>query len=96
MSKTRRKLNEVKELVMSVLAEDEKARSNDTYLYLKCLEKKNVETLEGAYNADLSIVSVHKIRQKIQNKEGLFLPSDKVIEAREELNKEVKNYMVGA
>jgi hypothetical protein len=43
---------------------------------------------------DLSIISVHKMRQKIQNKEGRLRPSEEVRLARHKRNSEVRDYMI--
>jgi hypothetical protein len=43
---------------------------------------------------DLSIISVHKMRQVIQNKEGRFKPSEEVRLARHKRASEVKDYMI--
>jgi hypothetical protein len=42
---------------------------------------------------DLSIISVHKLRQMIQNKEGKFKADDKVQKARHKRASEVREYM---
>lgn len=68
-------------------------RANDTLLYVKCLEHLGAITLKDMQKMDLSIISVHKLRQMIQNKEGKFKADDKVQKARHKRASEVREYM---
>jgi hypothetical protein len=60
---------------------------------LKCCEHIGVKTVKDLYTMDLSIISVHKLRQMIQNKEGRFKPDEKVQKARHKRASEIKEYM---
>lgn len=84
----------VRQLVLSILERYPGTRDNDTLLYLQCCNEL------GAYNSNemkrlnLSIITIHKIRQKIQNKEGLYKPSDKAKEIRYVKQQDIKSYMI--
>jgi hypothetical protein len=91
---TKVELNSVKKLVLHVLEHYPETRNNDTKLYLQCAKLKGAQTLDDLERIDLSIVSVHKVRQPIQNKLGLFKPNKKTKEKREQLEMEFKEYMV--
>jgi hypothetical protein len=62
-------------------------------LYLKCCEYLGANNLQDLYKIDLSITSIHKMRQVIQNKEGRFKPNDKVQAIRHKRASEIKEYM---
>lgn len=85
----------IKNLVMHVLESDELSRSNDNRLFVKCAELlgiTNLTQLEDVSN--LNLISVYKTRQLLQNKHGLFKPSEEVVNVRKMRNREIKQYMV--
>ena len=69
-------------------------RDSDTRLYIKCCEIKGAKTLEDLKDINLNIISVHKLRQKIQNNEGKYLPSSKIQQIRDQRAIEIKEYML--
>lgn len=90
----KQEFDNVKNLVTYVLENYPITRSNDTLLYLECCKVKGCRTIDDIKDINLSIISVHKIRQKIQNKEGLYLPDNPVINNRKNRAEEVKEYML--
>lgn len=83
----------VKELVEYCLEKFEEVRNSDTLLYLKCCEVLGAETIQQIKDLELNMISVHKIRQVIQNKEKKWLPSDSVKGVRKQREKDIKKYM---
>lgn len=75
---TIKEFESVKELVLRVLSKNKEARNNDTILYIACCEHLGAKSIKDIKKMNLSIITVHKLRQKIQNQEGLYLPSDNV------------------
>jgi hypothetical protein len=67
-------------------------RNSDTKLYIQCARELGAKTLDDLERIPLSIVSVHKARQPIQNKLGLFKPSKDVEDKRLEKQMEMKEY----
>lgn len=92
---TKRELRTVKELVEHILEVKPKTRNSDTLLYIEACKYLGAKTLEDLEKIKLNIISVHKIRQVIQNKEGRFLPDENVKEERARRRWEVKDYMLG-
>ena len=90
---TKQELNTVKELVLHILKTKPKTRNSDTLLYLEACKHIGAKTIDDIERIGLSIISVHKIRQVIQNKEGLYLPDKKVKEERSRRKLEVRDYM---
>lgn len=90
----RKELNTVKDLVISVLAEYPLARNNDTYLYEKCCEKLGGVYLTDITKIGLNMISVHKIRQVIQNKENMYLPTENVSKKRRQRAIDIREYMI--
>ncbi|MEC1768299.1 hypothetical protein [Schinkia azotoformans] len=86
--------NNLKELIESILEHNEECRSNDTKLFVECCKHLGVKTLDQISDSGINMISVHKLRQVIQNKEHKFLPSDSVIENRSKRNFDIKKYMV--
>jgi hypothetical protein len=83
----------VKKLVTDVMKECLKARYDDTYLYLKCCEKLGATEADEMYSTGISIISVHKLRQVIQNKQNKLKPAAINIDVRMNADKEFKkNY----
>lgn len=83
----------VRKLVEYCLEKFEETRNSDTLLFLKCCEMLGAETVQQIKNLKLNIISVHKIRQVIQNKEKKWLPSESVMGVRKEREKDIKKYM---
>lgn len=92
---TKRELRTVKELVEHILENKPETRNSDTLLYLESCKYLGAKSLEDLERIKLNIITVHKIRQVIQNKEGRFLPDKKVKEERNRRRWEVRDYMIG-
>lgn len=84
-----------KNLIMAVMTDYPETRNSDTLLYLKCCSILGAITIEDAEKLDLSIISVHKMRQYIQNRDGLLLPSKEVQEVRKKRAEDARNFMRG-
>lgn len=85
--------NSVKKLISYVLENHIETRSSDNKLFVKCAEYLGARTLSDLEDIGLSIITIHKTRQKL-NRDGLFLPNADVVEARKERSKHVQEYMV--
>lgn len=83
----------VKQLVLKVLEKYPETRDNDTLLYLQCCQELGAIDINQMKILNLSIVTCHKLRQVIQNKDGLFKPSDKAKKIRLQKQQEIKSYM---
>lgn len=88
--KVKDKFNNVEDLLKGVMTIYPSTRYNDTLLYLRSIKMLGVKKLEDAERCDLSVISVHKTRQRIQNVDGEFLPPDNVIEARNEKSEQMR------
>lgn len=85
--------NSLKDFVSSVLEKYPETRNNDTVLYTQCCRELGAKTIDDLNRLNLNIVSVHKVRQIIQNKEGKWLPDEKVRENRNKRRWDIKEYM---
>lgn len=77
MKNLRKEYGSLKELLKRVLAKCPETRSDDTKLFIQCCKELGATTLDDLYNMNISIISVHKTRQVIQNKEKLYQPAKK-------------------
>jgi hypothetical protein len=91
---TKSELNSVKKLVLRVLEHYPETRNSDNKLYIQCAKELGAKLIDDMGTIGLSIISVHKARQRIQNKDLLFLPDKEVVEARYERQLEFKDWMV--
>jgi hypothetical protein len=91
---TKQEFKTTTELVKYILEHYPETRSSDNKLFIKCAQYKGAKTLSDLENIKLNLITIHKVRQVVQNKEGLFLPSEDVLEVRKERAKEVKEYMI--
>lgn len=88
-----KELNTIKDLVSHILECYPHTRNSDTDLYLQCCEYFGAYTVEKQKKLNLNVISIHKIRQVIQNKEGKFLADEKVRKARKHRAKDIREYM---
>lgn len=88
-----KEFNSVKELVESVLAWNIESRSNDTKLYVECCKELGCKTISDIEKLNLSIITVHKIRQVIQNTDGKYKPSQDVLDNRDRRRQSIRDYM---
>lgn len=85
--------NTVKQLAEHVLANNPDTRNSDTLLYIEMCKEMGAKTIDDIPKLGLNVITVHKIRQVIQNKEGNYLPTILVKEVRNARNKEIRDYM---
>lgn len=83
-----------KDLIKEVLRKYDFARDSDTYLYIMCCKYLGVETIEDMIDLNLNVITVHKVRQVVQNKEGLYRASNNVQAVRDERKIDIEKYMV--
>lgn len=88
-----KEFNSTKDLVSSVLEKYPKTRNSDTALFIQCCKELGATRLEDLDSIGLNIITIHKTRQVIQNKEGLYLPDGKVAVTRENRSQEIRDYM---
>jgi hypothetical protein len=91
---TKSELNSVKKLVLRVLEQYPETRNSDTKLYKQCAKELGAYLVDDLDKISLNVISVHKARQVIQNKFGLFLPDKEVVEARYERQLSFRDWMV--
>jgi hypothetical protein len=91
---TKSELNSVTKLVMRVLEQYPETRNSDNKLYIQCAKELGAETIDDLMKIKLNLISLHKTRQRIQNKLGLFVPTEDVKHARVERQLEFKDWMV--
>ena len=72
----------LKDLICDVLENYPETRASDNKLYFRCCRRLGLDPLKELQNDGLSIITVHKWRQKIQNNMGLYLPEKEVIQQR--------------
>lgn len=89
----KQELNTVKDLIIHILKHKPNTRNSDTLLYLETCKYLGAETIDDMMALDLNIITVHKIRQVIQNKEGLYLPDKEITRERKRRKVEIKDYM---
>lgn len=86
-TKIRNEYGSIKRLVETSLEQQPELRDlDDTKLYFAILRRLGIKTLSQAELANVSIVTVHKTRQIIQNKERKLQASENTKEIREEKN----------
>ena len=83
----------IKDLIIHILEQYPETRDSDTLLYIKCCEYLGARSFDDIKKLNLNIISIHKLRQQLQNKEGLFPPSDKVKEYRKKRRGDIREYM---
>ena len=84
--------------VIEILKKDEQARKSDNVLIIKyllrigCARMKRDEMIIDLKKFDYfpAFESIRRVRQQIQNTEGLYEPDEEVKEIREEKRKEFK------
>ena len=68
-------------------------RNSDNVLYFTILQEMGAHTLEEAKSLNVNLISIHKIRQVIQNKEGLYPPARDIKNVRNHRADEIRDYM---
>ena len=85
----------LKEIVKDVMRRHPDTRNSDNVLYFTILQEMGADTLEEAKYLNVNLISIHKTRQIIQNKEGLFPPTEDIKQIRAKRNSEIRDYMRG-
>jgi hypothetical protein len=91
---TKTELNSVKKLVLRVLEQYPETRNSDNKLYIQCAKELGGVYLDDMDHIGLSIVTLHKCRQRIQNKDLMYLPDKQVAEVRAERQLSFRDWMV--
>lgn len=104
---TRIEFKTAKELVLKVLEGSQRARNDDKYLILRCLQaqgqdieclSEELQEYSWCFNLSqlgsfLSFETLTRCRREIQNTDGLFLPSDPAVLVRRKIKEEhVRRY----
>lgn len=97
---TIKEFKNVRDLVLTLLANDERARNSDKWLTFRVFEeiaKANGERIYipfKLFKVFPSFATVKRVRAKIQNEEGLYLPTDaKEISRRKQRQHTIKSIM---
>ena len=88
-----KEFNTVKELAEYVLENNPKTRNSDTVLYVEICKLLGAKSIDDIPKIGLNMVTVHKVRQVIQNKDGKYLPDEVTKEIRKARNSSIKTYM---
>jgi hypothetical protein len=86
-------LHSVKDLVMYVMDANPDTRNNDTLLYLECCTLLGAESIQDIEDLGLNIVTVHKARQRIQNKFKTLMPDENIESIRKSRYRQIYEYM---
>ena len=81
------------DLITHILERHPETRDSDTLLYIKCCEYLGANTIDDLKKLNLNLISVHKTRQHVQNKLGMFRPSKEIQEHRAKRSVEIREYM---
>lgn len=93
MRSVKEEFGSLRKMVLTILESNPATRNNDTLLFAECCKVLGAETLDEALSCGVNSISVHKLRQKIQNSEGLYKADETVQEYRKERQKDIKQYM---
>lgn len=88
-----KEFNTVKELAEHVLEKNPSTRNSDTILYVEMCKFLGAKSIDDIPKVGLNMITVHKIRQVIQNKDGKYLPDEATKEIRKARNSSIKTYM---
>jgi hypothetical protein len=77
-----------------VLENYPETRNSDTNLYIQCAKELGAYTVDDLMRIKLNIISIHKVRQRIQNHDGMYLPTEDVKQARVERQMSFKEFML--
>ncbi|WP_407268928.1 hypothetical protein [Radiobacillus sp. PE A8.2] len=84
----------ISKLILHVLEEYPETRNSDNKLFIQCAKELGAESLEELEDSKkLNMISVHKERQRIQNKLGLWKADDEVQGYRNQRENEIRDYM---
>lgn len=98
MSNTEENLNNTKKIVEDLLANDPRCRENDLWLTIQVWQRaQHVKCFIPYADLDsmISPESISRVRRKIQNDEGKFLPTNPmVLRKRKRRQQEVKQWSI--
>ena len=89
----KQELNTVRELVEHILETKPATRNSDTLLYLEACKYMGANTIDDLQRLNLNIITVHKIRQVVQNRDGMYPPDEKIKKERSRRRVEIRDYM---
>lgn len=92
---TNEEFRKTKELVMEAL-KDERCRNSDKWLILTIWQKLQQINVFIPYNKIDELISpetIRRTRQKIQNEDKLFLPTNQTVINRRKREKEIKSFI---
>ncbi|MEH7116088.1 hypothetical protein V7128_01515 [Neobacillus vireti] len=87
-------LNNTTKLVMRVLEQYPETRNSDNKLYIQCAKELGAVTVDDLMKIKLNIITTHKVRQKIQNKLGMYPPTEDVKRVRVERQLSFTDWMI--
>ena len=85
----------LKQYLYYIMEKYPETRNSDNVLYFTILQEMGAHTLEEAKSLNINLISIHKVRQVIQNKEGLYLADTEVKSNRWKRSSEIREYMRG-
>ena len=95
MTNTRTEINQVSKKVLKILESDERARGDDKWLTYKVFrEYTNIYIPFEDFKNLPSFETVSRCRRKIQNKDGLFLPTDNRVRMQRKVRREIFKEMM--
>ena len=89
----RQEFDTLKHYLYDVMERHPETRNSDNILYFTILQEMGAHTLEEAKSLNVNLISIHKIRQVIQNKEGLYPPARDIKNVRNHRADEIREYM---
>jgi len=94
-------LENTSSLVERILAKDEKARENDTWLCFRVFEEiarkygKGIFIPFELFEKFPSFETITRVRRKLQNDEGKYLPSEETLQMRKDRQESMRNWAKG-
>lgn len=82
----------IRDFILYVLEHKPSTRNCDNELYAECAKMLGAKSIDDMNSIGLSIVSVHKERQIIQNKLHMFEADEEVKRKRKQRQKEFRVY----
>lgn len=93
MEEIKKEFGSLKQMILTMLEKYPETRNSDNKLFIRICKELGAKTVDDISDMDVNLISVHKLRQVIQNKEGLFPPTDRVKKSRKSREVKIRNYM---
>lgn len=94
MNDTGSEFDSVRNIVVKVLMEDVRARSDDKWLCYKVISKfTKIFIPYQDFHKFPSFETITRCRRKIQNDEGLYRPKTEVVENRQERERDIREWV---